>query len=68
MNEKPICEKCIAEGKKYSISEPLYGVTTLMNITPAWWDEDGKYHESINPNKTTYEYNCSNGHRWTKIN
>lgn len=61
---KPRCEKCEGEGKKYSVSDPQLGVTTLMGISPGYWDEDGKYHEPYNPNTTTYTYTCSNGHTW----
>lgn len=67
MNEKPICEQCVKEGKKYSVSEPQFGITTSMMPSPAYWDEEGNYHESYNPNTTTYEYQCSNGHRWQKV-
>ena len=59
---KPICEECEKDGKKYSVTEPLYRTSTLMGITPAYWDEEGIYHLSVNPNTTTYTYYCSNGH------
>ena len=62
---KPTCKECEKEGKKYSVVQPLYGTTTLMGSSPGYWDEDGKYHESINPNYTTYTYTCSNGHTFT---
>ena len=64
--EKPKCEKCINENKKYSVTQPQYGITTLMGISSGYWDEDGKYHEPYNPNRTTYTYICSNGHSWTQ--
>lgn len=64
--ERPKCEECLKENKTYSVQEPQYGTTTLMGISPAYWDEEGKYHESYNPNTTTYEYRCSNGHSWLK--
>lgn len=63
--EKPKCEKCEAERKKYSVYVPCYGTTTLMCIQPAYWDEEGNYHEAHDPNHTTYTYNCSNGHSWS---
>ena len=62
---KPICEQCEEEGKKYTVTEGM-STTTLMGIIPAYWDEDGNYHQSVNPNKTTTEYYCSNGHKWTQ--
>ena len=39
--KKPICKKCEKEGKKYSVSEPVYGVTTLMNISGSYIFEKG---------------------------
>lgn len=61
------CEECIKENKKSTVHEPLYGATTLMCPAPAYYDEDGVYHESYNPNNTMYEWSCSNGHKWTEI-
>jgi len=63
---KPICKECEKKNKKYSVQDSGFGITTLMGITPAYWDEEGNYHESINPNRTTYTYNCSNGHSWSE--
>lgn len=64
---KPICEKCVQKGKKYSVTEPLGGFTTLMGISPGYWNEEGEYIPPYNPNYTTYTYNCSNGHSWNKV-
>ena len=64
--KKPICEECEREGKKYSVKEPSCGMTTLMGISPGYWDEEGEYHPSHNPNTTTFTYRCSNGHSWTE--
>ena len=65
--KKPICEKCEKEGNKYSVIEPQYGTTTLMCISPGYWDEDGNYHEPHDPNTTSYVYTCSNGHSFSVI-
>lgn len=61
------CEECIKEGKKSTVYKPQSGVTTLMGISPAYYDQDGVYHEAYNPNKTTYEWSCSQGHKWLEI-
>ncbi len=65
--KKPVCKICESGNKKYSVVEPTFGTTTLMGISPAYWDEDGKYHEQLNPNHTTFEFICSNGHKWTEV-
>ena len=67
MNIKPTCKECEGEGKSYSVTEPQYGTTTLMGITPGYWDEAGEYHEPHNPNRTTTTYQCSNGHSWNVV-
>lgn len=64
--EKPICEVCTREGRRYSVEQPLYGITTLVCPSPAYWDEEGVFHEAHNPNTTTFTYRCSNGHSWSK--
>ena len=66
MKKKPICKQCEKQGQKYSVTDSTYGVTTCAGITPGYWDEEGKYHKPVDPNTTTYEYSCSNGHRWTE--
>lgn len=64
---KPICKECKKENKKYSVEVPLYGATTSMCLIPAHWDEDGNYHEVVDPNTTTLTYRCSNGHSWKEV-
>lgn len=61
-----ICEQCKNEGKTSTIHEPMGGSTTLMAFSPGYYDEQGKYHATKNPNKTTYDYRCSNGHSWSE--
>ena len=65
--EKKFCEQCQREGKTSTIYAPQCGRTTLMGIMPAYYDEKGDYHESVNPNYTTFEWSCSNGHKWNEV-
>ncbi len=58
------CEECIKEEKKSTVYVPQYGTTTLMCSAPDYYDEEGKFHEGHNPNTTTTEWSCSNGHTW----
>jgi hypothetical protein len=62
--EKKFCEQCQREGKTSTIYVPQTGYTTLMAPAPAYYDEQGVYHQPKDPNYTTYEYSCSNGHTW----
>ena len=66
-SKKPVCKDCEAAGRKYSVSMPMGGVTTLMAVQPGYWDEDGKYIPPDNPNHTTYYLECSNGHSWSVV-
>ena len=56
------CPECVKEGKK---SKVFIGTSTrtLMYWQPHY-DEDGVLH-SNDPNKTTTDYSCSNGHKWS---
>jgi hypothetical protein len=63
---KPICKECDSKGLKYSVIEPMFGTTTLACGMSAYWDEDGAYHPYKDPNHTTYQYSCSNGHQWSE--
>ena len=59
-----ICEQCKREGKK---SKVYVGRSTRTAV--AWisyYDEDGHYVGG-DPNVTTTEYDCSNGHRFRKV-
>lgn len=55
------CEKCIEQGLKSTIII-FPGSTTLMWSTP-YYDEKGRLHDH-NPNWSTTDYRCSNGHEW----
>ncbi len=59
------CPKCQKEGKESKVF-PHGSSTTLMHSQP-FYDEKGKYHDH-DPNITTSQYSCSNGHRWTEKN
>ncbi len=57
------CLECQKEGKK----SKLYigtSLVTCMGFTP-YYDEDGVYQHN-DPNTTTTDYSCSNGHAWTE--
>jgi len=58
------CEQCVKEGKRSTIT-PGVSSTTLMGYTPWYYDEDGNLQTNPNPNKTTTELHCSNGHSWS---
>lgn len=54
------CEKCVAEGKRSTVTDHG-GMTTCMG-THSFYDEDGAHHFH-DPNGHTRTYECSNGHR-----
>jgi len=63
--EKPKCAICEENGVKYkTFKGPVY---SRCECKPAFWDEDGVYHESIIIGITERSYNCSNEHEWTAI-
>lgn len=55
------CPECVSEDKRSTIQIGT-SVSTAMHRTP-YFDEDGEYHNH-DPNYTTTEYSCSNGHKW----
>ena len=57
------CPECVKNNQKSTMSVGA-SMTTLMYSAP-FYDEEGRYH-SHNPNTTTTEYSCSNGHRWSE--
>lgn len=61
--EKPICEKCKENNKKYSVTQGACS-TTCMAVSPPYWDENGVYHPYNNPKAVSCSYTCSNGHNW----
>lgn len=63
---KPICKECEKKKKKYSVYTGMSS-TTLIAIPQPYWNEDGQYVSPRDPNTTTQEYSCSNGHRWSEV-
>lgn len=57
------CPECVKLGKRSTVT-PGMSMTTCMGWSPGYYDEDGKWIESEDPNIHTTEYSCSNGHRW----
>lgn len=59
-----ICTQCKEKGlsSKISIGNSQ---TTCLGSLPSY-DENGVYH-SNDPNTTTTNYECSNGHKWSEI-
>ena len=58
-----ICPQCKKLGKKSRVYCGISTVTCIGFIP--YYDEDGHYHHN-DPNKTTTEYACSNGHHWVE--
>lgn len=54
-----ICPKCKEEEKKSTVYQGI-STSTLIGYT-SYYDEDGIYH-SHDPNSSTTNYSCSNGH------
>ena len=61
------CEKCVGGDMTSVVNVPQMGATTLMGVMPPYYDEEGVFHESINPNRTTYTWWCSKGHTWNEV-
>lgn len=57
------CPQCEKEGKTSKVYVGA-STTTCMSLSDAYFDENGIYHESIDPNSHFQEYSCSNGHHW----
>lgn len=58
-----ICPACKAHGVRSNVY-PGFSSTTLMGGA-SYWDTDGRYH-SHDPNTTTTDFRCSQGHEWTE--
>jgi hypothetical protein len=56
-----ICEEQGLKSKLYS----GYGAVTCMGVGD-YYDEDGKHHYH-DPNDTTIDYSCSNGHEYRVV-
>lgn len=57
------CQKCVEQG----LESKVYVGTTMTTLaySAPFYDENGRYHYH-NPNTTTTEYRCSNGHSFTE--
>lgn len=62
-DNKKFCNKCHRNGVK-SVVYVGTASRTLMAIN-SYYDEDGNYQHN-DPNKTTIQYTCSNGHNWSE--
>jgi len=58
-----LCPECKKQGLKSCVYEGI-STTTCIGYT-AYYDESGFYHNH-DPNVTTTEYRCSNGHTWVE--
>ena len=58
------CPECQRQGLTSRVY-PGMSCTTLM-CDMSYYDENGDFH-AHNPNKTTTDYRCSNGHTWTEV-
>lgn len=61
---KPECPEC-PDDAKYTVKKRGAVSVTQRAQIPGMWDEEGTYHESINPNVKKQQMECSNGHRFT---
>lgn len=57
------CQECEKAGHRSKVFRGG-GVSTAMG-GQTFWDEDDRFHRH-DPNTTTWEYSCSNGHRWSE--
>jgi hypothetical protein len=55
------CHQCESAGLRSTVRQ-LASYSTLL-MAEHWYDEDGNFHYH-DPNVTTTEYRCSNGHMW----
>ena len=60
------CPECIKEGKT-SCVYPGVSMSTLV-YSPSYYDEQGNYVQTPDPNTHTTEYTCSNGHKFVTEN
>ena len=58
------CPECVKSGLRSRVYIGLSS-TTLLNWTP-FYDEDGQLRNVRNPNTTTTDYTCSQGHSWSE--
>ena len=56
------CPECVKAGKRSRVTVGASSSTLLG--APPFYDEEGRYH-SPDPNVTTTQYTCSEGHKWS---
>ena len=61
-----ICPVCKQEGKESRVT-PGGARRTLMGWSPGYYDERGNWVPQRDPNWTTTDYSCSNGHRFDVV-
>ena len=57
------CPQCNEADIRSTVTGHDESTTLLMDYQ--YYDEDGRYH-SHDPNWTSSDYRCSNGHQWTE--
>lgn len=57
------CPYCAEEGRTSTVGDNGHS-TTLLGFTPGYWDEQGIYHKTKDPNRKRQYFHCSNDHRW----
>lgn len=58
-----ICPTCKEAGQKSTVTPGACQTTLAMPLS--YYDEDGRFHYD-DPNITTCQYRCSNGHEWSE--
>jgi len=58
-----LCPVCKEHGLKSRVYE--VGCMSTLLATHTWYDEEGRFHYE-NPNRTTCNYTCSNGHHFSQ--
>jgi hypothetical protein len=56
-----ICKECVKQGLKSRVYVGISTQTAMMGSS--YYDESGNFHYH-NPNTTTTNYKCSNGHEF----
>lgn len=57
------CPTCIENDQTSTVTS--HGSTTTLMPIHRYWDDYGNYHYH-DPNTTTENLSCSNGHSWSK--
>ena len=60
------CPECLKAGKRSRVTVGASSSTLLGALHPPFYDKEGCYH-SHDPNVTTTQYTCSEGHKWNNL-